>query len=182
VDSAGAVSVICSIGTTAASGYTATVSSPITITAAVGTATAAGFVANIDSAVTIQATLGNAAAAGYTAVIDALGAVNIQGALGTATASGFAATVANASFTAAQLAEILAYIQENLMVPTAEQNAAAVWQSVTGAALAIRMAEVWGRLGLDISKPLVTDQTSITFGQIVMAMTGDSTSTTVTRQ
>ena len=66
--------------------------------------------------------------------------------------------------------------------PTAEEVATAVWADTTGAALAIRMAEVWGRLGLDINKPLVTDQTSITFGQIVMAMTGDSTSTTVTRQ
>lgn len=49
------------------------------------------------------------------------------------------------------------------------------------AAIAIKMAEAWGRLGLDPSKPLVTGQTSITFGDIVMALTGDATSTTVTR-
>lgn len=58
----------------------------------------------------------------------------------------------------------------------------AVWANATGAEVAIRMAEAWGRLGLDPSKPLNTGQTSITFGQIVMALTGDATNTTVTRQ
>lgn len=58
----------------------------------------------------------------------------------------------------------------------------AVWANVTGAAVATRLAEAWGRLGLDPSKPLVTGQTEITFGAIVMAMTGDATQTTVTRQ
>lgn len=60
--------------------------------------------------------------------------------------------------------------------------ASAVWQHATGAAVATRLAEAWGRLGLDPTKPLVTGQTSITFGDIVMAMTGDATQTTVTRQ
>lgn len=58
----------------------------------------------------------------------------------------------------------------------------AVWANATGAAVAVKLAEAWGRLGLDASKPLVTGQTSITFGDIVMALTGDATSTTVTRQ
>lgn len=62
------------------------------------------------------------------------------------------------------------------------QIAAAVWANPTGAQIAIRMAEAWGRLGLDPSKPLHTGQASITFGQIVMALTGDATNTTVTRQ
>jgi hypothetical protein len=57
-----------------------------------------------------------------------------------------------------------------------------VWQHTTGAAVATRLAEAWGRLGLDPSKPLVTGQTQITFGDIVMAMTGDQNSSTVTRQ
>jgi hypothetical protein len=60
-------------------------------------------------------------------------------------------------------------------------DAAAVWQNATGAQMAIRLAEAWGRLGLDPSKPLNTGQTSITFGQIVMALTGDAANTTVTR-
>jgi len=59
--------------------------------------------------------------------------------------------------------------------------AQAVWQHGTGVSVAIRLAEAWGRLGLDPSKPLNTGQTSITFGQIVMALTGDATNTTVTR-
>lgn len=45
-----------------------------------------------------------------------------------------------------------------------------------------KIDEIHGRLGLDPSAPLVTGQTSITFGDIVMAMTGDASSTTVTRQ
>lgn len=60
--------------------------------------------------------------------------------------------------------------------------ASAVWQHATGAAVAARLAEAWGRLGLDPAAPLVTGQTSITFGQIVMALTGNDTQTTVTRQ
>lgn len=62
-----------------------------------------------------------------------------------------------------------------------DATAAAVWQHATGAAMAVRLAEAWGRLGLDPSKPLVTGQTQISFGDIVMAMTGDATQTTVTR-
>lgn len=64
----------------------------------------------------------------------------------------------------------------------ANTAAEAVWANATGAAIAVRMAEAWGRLGLDPSKPLMTGQTQITFGQIVMALTGDATSTTVQRQ
>ena len=66
--------------------------------------------------------------------------------------------------------------------PTAEEIATSVWQHNTGAAVATRLAEAWARLGLDPSAPLITGQTSITFGDVVMAMTGDATSTTVTRQ
>jgi len=60
--------------------------------------------------------------------------------------------------------------------------AAAVWQHATGAAVAIRLAEAWGRLGLDPSKPLVTGETSITFGDIVMALAESSGNVTLTRQ
>lgn len=85
---------------------------------------------------------------------------------------------------------------------TAEQTAAAVWQaaqrSLTQAiptaaetAAAVRtdlageinkLAEVWGRLGLDPSKPLVTGETQISFGDIVMAMAQAGNNVTVTRQ
>jgi ribosome modulation factor len=67
-------------------------------------------------------------------------------------------------------------------VPTTTENANAVWLHVTGAAIAVRLAEAWGRLGLDPSKPLVTGQTHITFGDIVMALTEAGGEVTVTRQ
>jgi hypothetical protein len=66
--------------------------------------------------------------------------------------------------------------------PASADIAEAVWANPAGAEVAIRLAEAWGRLGLDPSKPLNTGQTSITFGQIVMALTGDTSNTTVTRQ
>lgn len=67
-------------------------------------------------------------------------------------------------------------------VPTAIENANAVWAHVTGAAIAVKLAEAWGRLGLDPSKPLTTGQTQITFGAIVMALTESGGEVTVTRQ
>lgn len=65
---------------------------------------------------------------------------------------------------------------------TASDVAAAVVGHADFVLMSTRLAEAWGRLGLDPSAPLVTGQTSITFGDIVMAMTGDATETTVTRQ
>lgn len=58
----------------------------------------------------------------------------------------------------------------------------AVWQNHDAGRLVEQMTEVWGRLGLDPTKPLVTGETQITFGDIVMAMTGTANQTTVTRQ
>lgn len=60
--------------------------------------------------------------------------------------------------------------------------ATAVWNHATGAAVATRLAEAWGRLGLDITQPLVTGQTQISFGAIVMALTESGGNVTVTRQ
>jgi hypothetical protein len=57
--------------------------------------------------------------------------------------------------------------------PTAEQNAAAVWAHATGAAVAVRLAEVWGRLGLDASKPVTQGNTQISFGDIVLQLALD---------
>lgn len=65
--------------------------------------------------------------------------------------------------------------------PTAEENAAAVWQHATGAAVAARLAEAWARLGLDVSKPVSQSATQISFGDIVLALTGTET-VTVSRQ
>jgi hypothetical protein len=44
------------------------------------------------------------------------------------------------------------------------------------------LAEAWGRLGLDPSKPLITGQTQITFGDIVMALAESGGAITLTRQ
>jgi hypothetical protein len=65
--------------------------------------------------------------------------------------------------------------------PSPSDIADAVWAQSTGAAVATRMAEAWGRLGLDPSKPLISGQTEISFGAIVMALAGTDT-ITVTRQ
>ena len=58
----------------------------------------------------------------------------------------------------------------------------AVWQHSSATDIAIKLTEAWGRLGLDPSKPLISGQTHISFGAIVMALTGNETSSTLTRQ
>ena len=44
-----------------------------------------------------------------------------------------------------------------------------------------RVNEVWGRLGLDASAPLVTGQTNISFGSVSMDVVEDIDTVTVTR-
>lgn len=63
-----------------------------------------------------------------------------------------------------------------------EQIGSAVWANATGAAVAARLAEAWGRLGLDPSAPLVTGETSITFGDIALALSQAGSAVTLTRQ
>lgn len=61
--------------------------------------------------------------------------------------------------------------------------AEAVWQHATGAAVAARLAEVWGRLGLDASQPVTQGNTQISFGAIVLALALDGNGNgTITRQ
>ena len=57
----------------------------------------------------------------------------------------------------------------------------AVWAHPSSLSVAVQLAETWGRLGLDPSKPLVQGQTQISFGSIVMALSETSTTVTVTR-
>jgi len=67
--------------------------------------------------------------------------------------------------------------------PTAEENAAAVWQHATGAAVAARLAEAWARLGLDAGKPVTQGNTQISFGDVVLQLALDGNGNgTVTRQ
>jgi hypothetical protein len=58
----------------------------------------------------------------------------------------------------------------------------AVWNHSSALVMEAKLLEAWGRLGLDPTKPLVTDSTTITFGDIVMAMSEAPGSVTVTRQ
>jgi len=72
-----------------------------------------------------------------------------------------------------------------VMTLTADDIAAiadAVWSHSNALEISIRMAEAWGRLGLDPSKPLISGQTEVRFGDIVMALAGNETSSTLTRQ
>lgn len=59
--------------------------------------------------------------------------------------------------------------------------AAAVWASPSATTLLTRMAEAWGRLGLDATAPLTTSNTRINFGSVSLDLSGDSQSTTLTR-
>ena len=63
--------------------------------------------------------------------------------------------------------------------PTDVANA--VWNHSTGLLIAVRLAEVWGRLGLDPLKPLVTGTTQVTFGDIIMALAETTGQVTLTR-
>lgn len=67
-------------------------------------------------------------------------------------------------------------------IPTTSEISSAVWSNNQWDAAYTIMREVWGRLGLDITKPLITNNTSITFGDIVMAMVESNGQVTVARQ
>ena len=58
----------------------------------------------------------------------------------------------------------------------------AVWSHSSAVQIEQRLTEAWGRLGLDPANPLISGQTEISFGSIVMALTGNQTSSTLTRQ
>ena len=66
--------------------------------------------------------------------------------------------------------------------PTAGDVADAVWAHSSAVQIEQRLTEAWGRLGLDPANPLISGQTEISFGSIVMALTGNETSSTLTRQ
>lgn len=142
------LAITATVGTAAASGSDASLASDLNISAAVGPATASGYTANIDRQLAVFAALGTADASGYTAGIDFSTDLNVSATLATATASGYTAGVDRQLAITATLAEaaasgytaslntssfsqddldfLLAYIQENLVVPTASEIAAAV--------------------------------------------------------
>ena len=67
-------------------------------------------------------------------------------------------------------------------VNSSQYATAITTDSAAIAAIAIKMSEVWGRLGLDSANPLLTNQTNVTFGTVSMTLTGNETSSTLTRQ
>jgi hypothetical protein len=60
--------------------------------------------------------------------------------------------------------------------------ASAVWNHNSAINAINKLSEIWGRLGLDSSSPLITGNTSITFGDIIMALSETASTVTVTRQ
>ncbi|WP_150428867.1 hypothetical protein [Dechloromonas sp. CZR5] len=66
--------------------------------------------------------------------------------------------------------------------PNAEDIAAAVWSHTQAVELANRLAEAWARLGLDPSRPLMQNETQISFGAVLMALSEAGGAVTVTRQ
>jgi hypothetical protein len=154
------------IGSASASGFTATVNLQLNVSATLGSASAAGFTANVNLARTIAAVLGTAAASGYDATVTLAGALIIpaslgvatatgltanvnltyalSASLGTAVATGFDATIDNTSapFTPAELAYLLAYMEANLMIPTAADIAAAVLAAMNTTPPAVNIKQV----------------------------------------
>lgn len=64
----------------------------------------------------------------------------------------------------------------------AQTDAGGVWASASAVTLLARIEEIWARLGLDATQPLITGETQITFGPVVMGMVQAGTTVTVTRQ
>lgn len=64
----------------------------------------------------------------------------------------------------------------------ADDIADKVWAHASAVAMVNRLVEVWGRLGLDPSKPLVQGDTQFTFGDVILAVTEADGQVTVTRQ
>lgn len=60
--------------------------------------------------------------------------------------------------------------------------ATAVWNHASALATITKLQEAWGRLGLDPLAPLITGQASVTFGDVVMAITEAANQVTLTRQ
>lgn len=139
-----------SLASAAAAGFSANIDLRRNVLATRGDASAFGYLAGVDLRRSIIAALGAAVASGYDATVELAGALNIPASLGVAQASGrqanvnlsfdlsatpgsaaaigLSASISNeeAPFTQAQLDYLLAYMQEHLMIPTAEEIATAV--------------------------------------------------------
>lgn len=65
--------------------------------------------------------------------------------------------------------------------PSAGTIADAVWSHGSAQTLADRLLEVWSRLGLDPARPLIQNQTQISFGAVLLALSESSGTVTVSR-
>lgn len=65
--------------------------------------------------------------------------------------------------------------------PSAGDVANAVWAHSSAILMATRLAEAWARLGLDASRPVVQGETSIAFGEVLLALSESGGAVTVTR-
>jgi len=151
------------LGTATASGFTANVDRQAAIAGILGTATASGFGASVDRQLQINALLGVAVADGFTATVTNNNDLTVNGLLGTATASGFTAqvdrqmailaslglasadgytaTIQNTDlhgFTQDQLDFLVTYMEANLAIPTANDNATAVLNFTTDGAFTLK--------------------------------------------
>jgi hypothetical protein len=115
----------------------------------------------------LPCTVGNATSSGIQALI--AGSNIIVCGVGNAIASGVQASISLAAPPSLNQADI-------------DAIAAAVWGHSAAAQMATRLAEAWARLGLDASKPVTQDQTQISFGAVLMALTEAGGAVTVTRQ
>ena len=86
-----ATNIVCGVGAASASGFAATVSSPLTLDMALGTAAAFGYQAYVDATIYINAGIGTASAVGYSAIV--VGTTEIPLSLGVATALGYQADI-----------------------------------------------------------------------------------------
>lgn len=67
--------------------------------------------------------------------------------------------------------------------PSAADIAAATWEHASASQTINRLAEVWGRLGLNAGQPVTQGNTQISFGDIVLALALDGNGNgTITRQ
>ena len=93
------VDIAGSLGTAAASGYSAGINAATSIAATIGAASATGFAAGVNGHITLQASIGSAVASGHQAAISTGASVTINCAPGTAIASGHSASISSASST-----------------------------------------------------------------------------------
>lgn len=162
--------IAATIAQAAASGYSAsvTLAGALTIPASLAVATAGGSATNVNLTYSIASTLATAEASGYSASVNLAGALNIVASMAVASASGQTANInqqteiacSNGVATAFapsvtvtsgssplspdQLAYVLQYIHDNLVIPTPTDIAAAVLAALNATTIPVNTTQVNG--------------------------------------